>query len=70
MPDPLWRPDELMPLREMLRRLLEEESRTRRVDAENASHLAQAVVDLKTLIARAESGSRGSSLLATRIGAR
>jgi DNA polymerase III psi subunit len=53
----LWRARSLMRLRDMLRRLILEEHATRCVDPEKAAHLAEAVADLRTLVARLETES-------------
>jgi hypothetical protein len=53
----LWRARSLLRLRGMLRHLILEEHATRNVDLERAAHLADAVADLRTLIARLETES-------------
>ena len=61
MPDErLWRARSLNNLRDMLRRLILEEHATRDLNPEKAAHLADAVSDLRTIIARLESDAAGA----------
>ena len=49
-----WPQERLSALREMMRRLIGEEEATRAVDPVRAAHIADAIADLRTLIARLE----------------
>jgi hypothetical protein len=56
----LWRAQRLTGLQEMLGRLIDDERAARAVDTEKAAHLADAVLDLRTIIGRLEAEERRS----------